>query len=53
MKAAVYIRVSTADQNSELQWRELTNYAERQGWEIAEVFEDTNRRRQNRSPGSR
>ena len=30
--AAAYIRVSTADQNTELQIRNLRAYAERQGW---------------------
>ena len=39
-RAAAYVRVSTADQNSELQIRELRVCAERQGWQIAEVYED-------------
>jgi DNA invertase Pin-like site-specific DNA recombinase len=33
-KAAIYARVSTAEQNSELQLREIQDYASRQGWEI-------------------
>jgi putative DNA-invertase from lambdoid prophage Rac len=41
MKVAIYIRVSTADQNNELQRRELQEYAERHGWGIAQVYEDT------------
>ena len=41
MKVAIYVRVSTADQNQELQLRELQEYAERHGWGIAEVYEDT------------
>jgi DNA invertase Pin-like site-specific DNA recombinase len=32
--------VSTADQNADLQIRELRAYAERQGWEIVEVYQD-------------
>jgi hypothetical protein len=40
MKAALYIRVSTVDQNSELQVRELRAYAEHQGWDITEVYQD-------------
>ena len=40
MKAAIYVRVSTADQNSELQLRELREYANRQSWEIAETYRD-------------
>jgi len=41
-----YVRVSTTDQNSELQIRELRAYAERQGWAIIEVYEDVMRRRE-------
>ena len=37
MKVAIYIRVSTGWQNPELQLRELTEYAERHGWEIVGV----------------
>ena len=40
-RAAVYARVSTAEQNSELQLREIQDYAARQGWEIVETFQDT------------
>jgi len=40
-KAAVYARVSTAEQNSDLQLREIQDYANRQGWEIAETYQDT------------
>ncbi len=36
----LYIRVSTLDQNTELQKRELTDYCERQGWIISDIFED-------------
>jgi putative DNA-invertase from lambdoid prophage Rac len=41
MKVAIYIRVSTADQNNELQRRELQEYAERHGWGIPQIYEDT------------
>ena len=41
MKAAIYARVSTTDQNSELQLREIQEYANRQGWEIVETYQDT------------
>jgi DNA invertase Pin-like site-specific DNA recombinase len=40
LRAAIYTRVSTADQNSELQLRELQEYAARQGWEITETYQD-------------
>ena len=32
--------MSTADQRCELQVRELREYAERQRWQIAEIYED-------------
>lgn len=40
MRPALYIRVSTLDQNPEAQRRELESYARRQQWEIVEVFEE-------------
>lgn len=40
MTAGAYVRVSTADQRCELQVRDLREYAERQGWRIAEIYED-------------
>src|SRR5262245_51530322 len=40
MKAAIYTRVSTADQNAELQLRNLTEYVAQQGWEVGEVYQD-------------
>ena len=36
---ACYIRVSTTDQNPELQLRELRDYATRQGWELADAYQ--------------
>ena len=41
MNVAIYVRVSTADQNQELQLRELQEYATRHQWEIATVYHDT------------
>jgi len=41
MKAACYIRVSTAEQNSALQLAELQQYISARGWEFAGVYEDT------------
>jgi DNA invertase Pin-like site-specific DNA recombinase len=40
MKAAAYTRVSTPDQNPELQLQELRDCAARQGWEVAETYHD-------------
>src|SRR5262249_8971102 len=41
MKIAIYTRVSTADQNQELQLRELQDYASRHGWQVQEIYSDT------------
>src|SRR5436190_15700127 len=41
MKAAIYARVSTSDQNCEMQLRELREYAHRRGWEVAGEYVDT------------
>ncbi len=41
MRAACYIRVSTADQNSALQVAELQQYITARGWELTAVYEDT------------
>ena len=40
MKAAIYTRVSTADQNNELQLREIQDYTGRQGWEVVDTYQD-------------
>ena len=40
MKAAIYARVSTTDQNNDIQIRELTEYISRRGWELAGVYQD-------------
>ncbi len=39
-RAALYLRVSTLDQTTENQRRELEHVAERAGWIITEVYED-------------
>ena len=41
MRAALYARVSTADQHNAIQIRELTDYLERRGWELAGTYQDT------------
>lgn len=41
MKVALYARVSTTDQNCEMQLRELREYCERRGWEVAGEYVDT------------
>ena len=41
MRAAIYARVSTADQHNAIQIRELTEYVERRGWELAGTYQDT------------
>lgn len=40
-RAAVYCRVSTSDQNPDLQQTELREYCQFRKWEIAEAFTDT------------
>src|SRR6266478_9154162 len=42
MKVAIYVRCSTRDkgQDTEVQARELREYAERRGWSIVEEFSD-------------
>lgn len=39
-KIALYLRVSTDDQNTEIQRKDLEAYCEAQGWPIVHVFED-------------
>jgi putative DNA-invertase from lambdoid prophage Rac len=41
MRVAIYARVSTSDQNCELQLGELREYCARRGWEIAGEYVDT------------
>jgi putative DNA-invertase from lambdoid prophage Rac len=40
LRVALYVRVSTVEQNSELQLRELREYTERQGWQIVGIYQD-------------
>ena len=40
MKSAIYARVSTADQHNAIQVRELTDYIQRRGWELAGIYQD-------------
>jgi DNA invertase Pin-like site-specific DNA recombinase len=40
MRAAIYLRVSTKEQTTENQRRELQAVAERRGFEVVEVYED-------------
>jgi DNA invertase Pin-like site-specific DNA recombinase len=51
MKVAVYLRVSTTDQSTELQRKDLLKYVEARGLEVYSVYEDkasgTNDRRTN------
>ena len=37
---AIYARVSTSDQNNQIQVRELTEFAQRRGWAIAGIYPD-------------
>lgn len=39
-RAAVYVRISTNEQNPDLQNHELPDYCARRGWQVAEVYED-------------
>lgn len=40
-RVAIYCRVSTSDQDNDRQERDLREYAERAGFEIADVFKET------------
>jgi DNA invertase Pin-like site-specific DNA recombinase len=39
-RAAIYLRVSTSDQNTDNQELELRQVAERAGWEVVKVYKD-------------
>src|SRR5450755_4923373 len=41
MKAAIYARVSTTDQNCEVQLLELREFVQRQGWVVHKEYVDT------------
>lgn len=49
--AASYTRVSTSDQNPDLQLQELRHYASRQGWEITHTYTDVISGTKARRPG--
>lgn len=40
LRVALYVRVSTADENAELQLRELREYTAQQGWLVVEIYQD-------------
>lgn len=40
MKCAIYARVSTTDQNCEMQLRELREYTARRNWEVYREYID-------------
>ena len=40
-RAAVYIRVSTNEQNPDLQKHELPEYCDRRGWQAVDAYIDT------------
>ena len=39
-RVALYLRVSTGEQTTENQRRELEQVAKRSGWDVVEVYED-------------
>jgi DNA invertase Pin-like site-specific DNA recombinase len=39
-RAAIYTRISTGEQNADLQTRELPEFCERRGWHLAETYSD-------------
>jgi hypothetical protein len=51
-RACIYARVSTLDQHNTVQIRELTEYVERRGWELAGTYEAGFRVLEPRGPGS-
>jgi DNA invertase Pin-like site-specific DNA recombinase len=40
MNVALYLRVSTSQQSTDLQQTELTGYAARMGWQVVEIYQD-------------
>ena len=40
MRTAIYARVSTSDQTNTIQIRELKEYVDRRGWEVAGTYQD-------------
>jgi DNA invertase Pin-like site-specific DNA recombinase len=50
-RCAIYTRVSTGDQNPALQKEELTEYAERRGWQLVSTYSDTISGAKDKRPG--
>lgn len=50
-RVAVYVRISTAEQNADLQHHELPEYCARRGWKVIEVYEDRMSGGKDRRPG--
>jgi DNA invertase Pin-like site-specific DNA recombinase len=40
LRVVIYVRVSTSDQNCELQLRDLHDYAARHGWNVVDTYQD-------------
>jgi DNA invertase Pin-like site-specific DNA recombinase len=51
VRAAAYVRVSTADQHNEIQVRELRDYIKRRGWALAEIYDDQMTGAKSKRPG--
>ena len=51
MNVVCYTRISTPDQNPELQLRELREHAHRQDWELAEAYQDVASGAKGKRPG--
>lgn len=51
IRAAIYARVSTTDQNNEIQVAELTEYVTRRGWALAGTYQDQMSGAKARRPG--
>jgi DNA invertase Pin-like site-specific DNA recombinase len=49
-RCAIYIRVSTGDQNADLQRNELPEYCQFRKWDTVEVYSDTMSRAKDRRP---
>ena len=51
-RVAIYARVSTTDQTNAIQVRELKEYVERRGWEVAGIYQDQMSGPRRRGPDS-
>ena len=45
-RAAIYTRISTGEQNADLQTRELPEFCERRGWQLARNLQRRDNRRE-------